>query len=174
MAKFGFLLILILFGLLMFAAGSLAPASFRESAQSMITRGKDELAALTGFASREANSASKPAPASAAPASAAAKADPIPAENLIIPSPLPDKGQYGLQLGQFADAAQAKELSGRGNALKLPMILLDTIDQSGKRWAVVAAGPYVSPDEARAARTPVARELGFTEPMPMILIPASK
>ena len=50
----------------------------------------------------------------------------------------PDKGQYGLQAGQFASAEQAGQLGMRIKPLRLQFALLDVVDQTGKRWTIVA------------------------------------
>ncbi|MDQ1812082.1 SPOR domain-containing protein [Massilia sp. CCM 9210] len=172
MAKFGFLFTLALFGALMFVAGLLAPPSFRTSIQDGAARAKSELTALTGLGVGPASAAATPPAAAATAPPEAVQADPIASEALLIASPLPDHARFGLQLGQFANPEQAKELAARIKTLKLPTATLDIVDQAGKRWTVVAAGPYASADEARAARVPLARELGFTEPTPLILLPA--
>ncbi|HYD80190.1 MAG TPA: SPOR domain-containing protein [Paucimonas sp.] len=172
MAKFGFLLVLALFGALMFIAGTMAPKSFGETIHATLAAAKNQVGLGAKPVPPGAADAAKAPAAGADAANSQAKADPIPSENLILPTVPPDKGQYGLQLGQFADAEQAKELSGRIAALKLPTALLDTIDQAGTRWTVVAVGPYGSPDEARAIRIQIARALGFAEAMPLILMPA--
>lgn len=173
-AKLGFILIVAVFGALMFAAGMFAPQSLRQPVQTMTQQAKAWFAA-TGKSSDSAAVPAAGSTASSASASAQAdKTDPIPAESLLIPAPLPDKGQYGLQVGQFASAGQAGELSSRIKSMKLPLALLDVVDQAGKRWTVVALGPYASPDEARMARASALRDLGLNESLPLILLPPPK
>lgn len=182
-AKLGFVLILAVFGALMFAGGMLAPESLRQSATLFAKQASQKLSAV--FVQTASASAASAPPAGAASASASASgaaavsvppaADPIPAEDLLIPTPLPDKGQYAVQVGQFADAAQANALGKRIKELQLPFDkVLDVVDQAGQRWSVVPVGPYASPDDARTARAAVARELHLSDALPLILLPAEK
>lgn len=167
-AKLGFVLILAVFGALMFAGGTLAPESLRQSATAFAKQASQKLSAV--FVKTASASASGAAAVSVPPA-----ADPIPAEDLLIPTPLPDKGQYAVQVGQFADAAQANALGKRIRELQLPFDkVLDVVDQAGQRWAVVPVGPYASPDDARTARAAIARELHLSDALPLILLPAEK
>jgi hypothetical protein len=76
--------------------------------------------------------------------------------------------------GQFASADQAGQLGSRIKSLRLPFVSLDVVDQGGKRWTVVALGPYASPDEARMARMPALHDLGLNESLPLILLPPPK
>lgn len=177
-AKLGFILIVAVFGALMFAAGMLAPESLREPVRATTQQAKAWLAAGGKKTDDSAATAAPAANSTDSSASASARADkaadPILAESLLIPSPLPDKGQYGLQVGQFASAEQAGQLGSRIKSLRLPFALLDVVDQGGKRWTVVALGPYASPDEARMARMPALHDLGLNESLPLILLPPPK
>lgn len=173
-AKLGFILIVAVFGALMFAAGIFAPQSLRQPVQQMTQQAKAWFAAAGKSGDSVAAPAASPTDSSASASAQADKADPIPAESLLIPAPLPDKGQYGLQVGQFASAEQAGQLGSRIKSLRLPLALLDVVDQAGKRWSIVALGPYASPDEARMARVPALRDLGLNESLPLILLPPPK
>jgi len=173
--KLGFVLILAVFGVLMFFGGILAPDSLKQPAAGFVKQASGALGAVLGKtapASAAGAAASASAKAAAAPE---AKADPIPAESLLIPTPLPDKGQYAVQVGHFADAAQANALGKRIKQLQLPFDkVLDVVDQAGQRWAVVPVGPYANPDDARTARADIARDLQVSDSLPLILLPAAK
>jgi cell division septation protein DedD len=173
MGRFGFLLVLAMFGALMFVAGALAPASLTAPLRSLAASAQ-KLASVKAPPAAVALSAAKAAAAADASgsATAAAKPDPIPLENLLLPATPTAKGQYGLQLGQFEHSAEAQQLHERLRIGKFPGVVLETVDQDGRRWSVVASGPYPSQDLARAARAPLVQVLGVTGPMPVIQWPA--
>jgi cell division protein FtsN len=176
-AKFGFTLILAVFGALMFFGGILAPESIKRPATDFAQRAAqkfNDVFSKTAPAKADAAAATGVAPTASA-AGAAKAADPIPAEALLIPTPWPEAGQYAVQAGQFADAAQADALGKRIKEMKLPFDkVLDVVDQAGQRWAVVAVGPYASADAARGARVAIASDLHLSEALPLILLPAAK
>lgn len=170
-AKLGFVLIVAAFGALMFIAGILAPASVRQPVGMFA---QQTIKQLTPVAEKKiaGDAASAAAAASSSSAPQAEKSKPVPAESLLIPSPLPDKGQYALQAGQFTHAEQANALAAHIKELGLPFDkVIDVVDQAGKNWSVVPVGPYGSLDEARTVRLPVARNLGMDEALPLILLP---
>jgi cell division septation protein DedD len=176
-AKLGFVLILAVFGVLMFVAGLLAPPSLRQSVSGFEKQTNQKLNAIFGKAEATSPVANTSASAGSATASksAAAKADPIPAESLLLPTPLPDNAQYAVQAGWFSDAEQASALGKRIKKLKLPFDkVLDVVDQAGQRWSVVPVGPYATADEARTARADIARDLSVGDSLPLILLPAPK
>lgn len=180
-SKLGFILLVVVFGALMFLAGAIAPASIRKPldafGQKTMARFADTGASQAANANaHDPVSASNPALASAADhaPSGKAKEEPVWAESLLIPTPLPEKAQYALQAGQFASAEEANALGVRIKALHLPFVkVFDVVDQAGVRSTVVPVGPYASPDAARAARGSIARELGLAGPLALILLPAA-
>ena len=172
-------------GALMFAAGTVVPESIRQKVAEPAEQLFGQLAAVTNSvtgaekedsASAENASTASPATAGAAAAApAAAKAEPIPIQDLLIPSPLPDKAQYALQAGQFESVEDANALGARIKAAKLPFDkVIEVIDQGGKQWSIVPIGPYDSADAARTARMPVAQALGIDLSLPLILLPPPK
>ncbi|WP_141213318.1 SPOR domain-containing protein [Janthinobacterium sp. PC23-8] len=172
-ARFGFIFLLLGFGLLMFAAGLLAPASLRQPVQGWSA----QLLALAGQEAARvpaASAAIAPARSAAAPAAAApAAAPPVPAESLLLPTPLPAKGSYGVQAGQFATLDAAQALLRQMRSLYLPcMPPIAVVDRTGLQSFVAAVGPYASLAEAREARRQVAQSLQQLTP-PLILLPAA-
>lgn len=163
-AKLGFLIVVLLFGALMFVAGTLAPENLRSPVAAF---GRHVAAKLTAAAGD----------AKAAPASASAEAGkeppPIPSESLQLPVPLPAQGQYALQAGQFAVPEPAAALAKRLQAAGVPFQVLPVVDRAGQRWSLVAAGQYGSVDEARTARLRLADDLGISGALPVILLPAA-
>lgn len=178
-ARFGFVLVLALFGALMFAAGLLAPEPWRQAASTWSERiGRDvEDAGADTSSAEHAEKGEPTAPGGQAEGKAEPGQEPPPlaAESLLIPTPMPEQGRYALQAGQFADPAQAQTLGTRIQALKLPFDkVLDVIDRDGQRWSVVAIGPYPDVNAARAARPQAARALGIDSALPLILLPEPK
>lgn len=171
MAKTGFLLLLALFGALMFLCGVLAPDAVR--------RPVSGAAALTVARLESALGHSAPA---ASPGSAGASAqagqpakkgpDPVPAEQLLLPAPLPEKGRFAVEAGRFTDPQPAQELGKQLVRLHLPVEpVIEAVDQAGAHWWVVPVGPYASPAEARAGRVRVAQELGVDSLLALIMLP---
>jgi len=187
-AKIGFLLVLALFGALLFGVGVLAPASWRQSAADIVQQAEKQAGALFGKAApalvtthangtsgAESTTAAASASVAAASAPAAGKPDPIPAGSLQLPVPLPEKGLYAVQLGQFTDPARADDVAARARASSLPVDkVLEVVDQGGMRWFVVPVGPFVTLDEARSARAGVAQAMQLGDDLPLILLPAEK
>lgn len=186
-SKAALALMVVVSGASLFLAGIVAPESFRTQAGQAVAQ---LTAQLVPASQASAKAEDKPAPdavtaaiLAASPATpvemeaqpAAVKTEPIPIQNLLIPSPLPDQAQYALQVGQFENVDDANTLGATIKNLKLPFDkVLDVIDQSGKQWAIVPIGPYASADEARTARLPVAQALGILTPLPLILLPPPK
>ena len=181
-AKAGFILLVLLFGALMFMAGTLAPPGIGQT----VTGAANHLAAyLPGAKDVEARltpeSASKAgastgaasAPTGAAASAAASAPEALAASSLLIPTPLPEAGKYALQAGQFTHEADASALYAKIQSAKLPAQKVANVqDQGGALWTVVAVGPYASLDEARTANSMVAAQLGLIGPLPLILLPA--
>jgi hypothetical protein len=172
MAKFGFVLLLAVFGGVMFLCGVLAPAALRDPVSGAADRTVAQLESALGR---------KAAPAGAAPAAAGASAGasakggpaPVPAEQLLLPAPLPEKGRFAVEAGRFTDAQPAQELGKRLQSLRLPVVnVIEAVDQGGAHWWIVPVGPYASPAEARAGRVRVAQELKVDSLLPLIMLPA--
>jgi hypothetical protein len=178
-AKFGGVLVLIVFGFLMFMAGALAPESLRKPLGQWAARVTAERAKVAVLAAGVAAAVpAAPAVKTVAAATAARvgplaeAADPVLADTLLIPTPLSDKAQYALQVGEFTSGDAADALAQRIKALHLPSTpVIDVVDRSGMRSRVVPVGPYTSLADARMAGPAVARELGLGEPLPLMLLP---
>lgn len=172
MAKFGFLLLLVAFGALMFLCGVLAPETLRVPVSGAATR----TVAWAGTALGHSPAPPPGSNAAAAAAGAAAKAGPppVPAEQLLLPAPLPEKGRFAVEAGRFTDAQPAQDLATRLAALRLPVEkVIEAVDRSGAHWWIVPVGPYASPAEARAGRVRVGEELKVDSLLPLIMLPAA-
>ena len=163
-AKFGLILLVLVFGALMLLVGLMAPDSIRRPLAGLGGRLQPPRVA--------AKLTSAPAP-SATPAAKAADAQPqpIPYQALLIPSPLPPDGQYALQLGSYPTSSGAAASAKRAQDSGLPVSQIPVLDQNGERWFAVAVGQYSSPDDARAARISLSRTLELTQPLPVIRLP---
>lgn len=181
-AKAGFILLVLLFGALMFMAGTLAPPGIGQAVTGAVNRlaaylpgARDIEAELKpAIPSRAgAGAAAASAPASAAASAATSAPDTLAASSLLIPTPLPEAGKYALQAGQYAHEADASAMYAKIRNAKLPAQKVANVqDGAGGLWTVVAVGPYASLDEARTANSMVAVQLGLIGPLPLILLPA--
>lgn len=172
MARFGFLLLLVVFGALMFLCGVLAPDTLRVPVSGAATRTVAWAGTVLGR-SPAAPSGAKAA-AAGAPANARAKDGPapVPAEQLLLPAPLPEKGRFAVEAGRFTDAQPAQDLATRLAALRLPVEkVIEAVDRGGAHWWIVPVGPYASPAEARAGRMRLGEELKVDSLLPLIMLP---
>lgn len=160
LAKGGLILLIAAFGALMFGAGALAPETMR--------------APLAALLQRVGKPVPKPPEKKGDAPAAAAKEELLRAEALLVPTPTPAKGQYALQLGQFAAASDADALAKRARALGSQVALLQVADREERPWWILASGVYGSPEDARAARRGVPPELELPETLAVILLPPPK
>lgn len=162
--KLFFVLAVALFGVLMFIAGALAPDKVRTPTAAL----SQKVVASLPFMSEE-----KPVAKTEAEAKKAADAPPLPIENLLLPTPLPAKASYALQVGQFGPVEAADLVLKRVSAAGFSGVKIAVVDRAGQPWWIVAAGQFGSIDEARTGRLRIAQEVGATEEMPIILLPAA-
>ncbi|HZX30943.1 MAG TPA: SPOR domain-containing protein [Rhodocyclaceae bacterium] len=161
--KLFFVLVVALFGALMFVTGVMAP----EKVKIPVARTAQKVMASLPLQDAPQKEAAKPANDNKKDAD-----PPVAAETLLLPTPLPAQGQYALQLGQFGNADAADILLQRVQAAGITAKRIAAVDRSGQTWWIVAAGSYGQPDEARSARATMAKEVGAGEGMPVILLPA--
>jgi hypothetical protein len=168
-AKFGLILLVAVFGALLFVLGLLMPQSVRLP----VIRVAQELTPPHGKSAPQTSPQSHASnPASTGAQQPAAAPAPIPYRQLIIPTPLPLDGQYALQLGLYPAASNATAWVERAQAAGVPATTIDVVDESGHRWIAVAAGQYALPDDARAARISLTRTLTLAQALPVIRMPA--
>ena len=165
LSKIFFVLMLLIFGGLLFTAGVLAPESVKTPTANVAHKA---MAALP-FVSTARNSDTKPTNEE----KKAPTAPPVPAESLLLPTPLPPQGQYALQIGQFGSTESADVLLKRAQSAGVVANKIAAVDRSGQTWWIVAVGNYAQPEEARTARITIAREISALEEMPVILLPAA-
>jgi SPOR domain len=159
LAKFALVLLIAIFGATLFALGVLAPERMR---QPVIA------------AAKRVQTLGVPHKPTAAPSTPTAKPktpSAVSYEALLVPTPLPPGTNYALQLGLYPDQAVADAWNARAQHSGTAISQIPVLDQNGTRWIAVAAGRYDSPEEARAARLSIARELNLTQPLPIIRLP---
>lgn len=163
--KLVFVLAVALFGVLMFIAGALAPDKVRTPTAAL----SQKVVASLPFLGEE-----KPAAAKAeAEPKKAADAPPLPIESLLLPTPLPAKASYALQVGQFGPVEAADLVLKRVTAAGFPGVKIAVVDRAGQPWWIIAAGQFANPDEARNGRQNIAQAIGATEEIPIVLLPAA-
>ncbi|RDS79937.1 hypothetical protein DWU98_15980 [Dyella monticola] len=190
LTKFGFVVLIVLFGAFAFAGGMMAPATWRQSAQNVGERLSHALSSLVATARSDSAIASAtkasatlalPAPASPA-ASASSKASPPSLSDLLVKTtveaPAPATGQpaYALKLGQFVTEDEAIAAQQRwqpaADGLNLPLTTLSVVDSQQQPWTLVAIGQFISAAAAQqmAARVQLAFKIQST---PVIQMPPS-
>lgn len=169
-AKFGFILLVILFGALMFIAGTMAPPSLHSYVAAGIARIVPRSAAMTAGTTTGADTITASG-AAGVPAKGDDKNKPVPYQSLLLRSPLPAKAQYALQAGMFSDAAAANGLNARLTKLGYPSQIIAVVDTDQQTWQVVAAGSFGSLNDADAARIRLAQALNLAQPPSTIVLP---
>ena len=174
LSKLGFLILIAAFGVLAVMSGLTMPQSLRQKlpvlphglAKQFPALSKLTLPALPG----------KKAAAPVAAKAQAKKPPPPPIESLMIPSPLPAKGSYGLQLGLYPEKEGAQGMAARVNGFKLPGIGAKTMEiqgGDGKTWFVAYAGEAGNPSDLEATKLRLEDLLSLQSLRP-ILIPQPK
>jgi cell division septation protein DedD len=170
-AKFGFTLLVLLFGALAFTGGMMAPDNWR--------------APVTAFGNRLLSikpAATLPSPTAKAPptshaAVAATAAAPLNIDSLLVTTEVgaaaPAAGQpaYALQLGQFVTDDEATQAEQQAQAIGLPLTHLQVIDADKAPWTVLAAGRFATQAEAQNAAVRVQAMLKLAS-IPVIRLPA--
>lgn len=165
-AKLGFVLLFIAFGVLAFLMGVFAPDDARGN--------------LPGLEKmlQSSTETSVSAPAALPPRARAPEARPgdkaQPLENLLLPAS-PGKARYTLQLGIFPDQAEADALTARVEALHMPGIKAKTLavrDRAGQAWWIAAAGDQDAPEALESARLWLSERLALNATR-TILLPAA-
>jgi|GEM_PF-4679436 len=173
LSKLGFLILFVAFGLLALLAGvAMPPALLQkiplpEAIQAWLPRSSPIAAAAPGTGATTAK-------ATEGTATDKPTKEPPPLESLLIPTPTPPQGRYGLQMGIFPGADEADLLATRINALRLPGAAAKTIQsrgRDGQNWWVVAAGDQASPQDLEMTRAWLAERLSAQAIRP-ILLPA--
>lgn len=192
MLKAFFLLLLLAFGAVMFAAGALAPSNVKAPLERLATHAAALLPGEHAKPSVSSSSAAGGAPsangangaagaASANPASSAGAAAgsgnaaaPVyaasaPIASLLVPAPPPAHGHYALQAATFTSSEAASLFAGSVSEQGYKTTIVPITD-SGQPL-IVAVGDYPSPDAASADQLAVGRQLKSTALPPVVLLP---
>ena len=163
LAKLSFLILVMAFGAAMFGAGVQAPPEVSAPVERVLGRVALSLQERYQSAERWASNASSAAPGLLAAAHYS---------DLLLTSPRADQGAYGVQLGWYAERAGAEQLAQRvreaGQAVQLVAIGEDPASSS----FLVAAGPFTSSSQARAAERELRGGSLGGEPVLTIRLPA--
>lgn len=175
-----FLLLLVLFGAAMFAAGALAPAHVKaplEAFASKIAAGLPMGGKPQGKATDTAIARAGAGTRTAAPSGAASAASGVvyaasaPMADLLVPAVPPVKARYALQAASFesgdAATALAAELAARGH--RTVIIPVSDADHP----LIVAVGDFPTPEAARAQQLALGEELKSVALAPVIMLPAA-
>lgn len=183
LAKYGLVLLTLVFGMVAFAAGLLAPSSFKEGAAKIVQQigAKIQGRADPGIPAASApaaTSGSTPAAAAAsaaaaAPASAPAVAasSPLPAASLILPTVATASPSFALQAAQFSTAQPASQLASSIQAQGVTSTVVLMGEPEGGSWSVVTVGRFGSADEALSQRNYLSLKLGLPPNMGTISLP---
>ena len=188
MLKAFFLLLLVAFGAVMFAAGTLAPSNLKAPIERLAAQASALLpgeAPKTAAGSSSASSSTSGSTVaggaviakSAAPAGAANPASPTspvfaasaPIASLLVPAPPPAHGHYALQAATFTSSDAASLFAGSVSEQGYKATIVPITD-SGQPL-IVAVGDYPSPEAASADQLVVGRQLKSTALPPVVLLP---
>lgn len=170
-AKFGFTLLVLLFGALAFTGGMMAPDNWRAP----VTAFGSRLLSIKPTATPPGRT-DKAAPTSQA-AMAATAAAPVKIDSLLVATEVvaaaPAAGQpaYALQLGQFVTDDEAVEAEQHAQNIGLPLVRLQVTDADKAPWTVLAAGRFATPAQAQDAAVRVQAMLKLPS-TPVIRLPA--
>ena len=195
LAKFGLVLLVLVFGALAFSAGTTAPGALTqpvtqamqavkqlaaklapEGSTPSTTTTTTAMAAATAAPSSTPAAAPASAPASSAPATApaapASAADTsTPMGSTLLPTMPPATASYALQAGQFASSQAAGQLSASLRGQGVTSTVITILDTSGTYWSVVTLGQFDSTDQALSQRLYLSNKLGLPQYLPAILLP---
>ncbi len=179
-AKLGFLIIVLLFGGLMFTAGILSPNTLRDS----ITTKISAISSAIGLKIKtpESGSNAKVVSGSSVPATTVetpkpnkdTAADALPYDVLLLPVSAVDGARYAVEAGIFENVASGGALIKQLGELGYPVKTINVVDREKTPWVIVAAGSYASSDDARSARSNLSRQLGTAQKMNVIQLPPEK
>ncbi len=193
LAKFGLVLLVLVFGALAFSAGTTAPGALTQPVTQAVQAVKQLAAKLAPADSKPSTTtpaAAAPAAgtapvATAAPAStpssattATAPATPAsaadtstPMGSTLLPTLPPATASYALQAGQFASSQAADQLSASLRGQGMTSTVITIRDINGTYWSVVTLGQFDSADQALSQRLYLSNRLGLPQYLPAILLP---
>lgn len=175
LSKLGFLILISAFGMLAVMSGLTMPQSLRQKLPALPPGLAKQFPALSKL-TLPALPGKKAAAPGAVKAQSKKPPPPPPIESLMIPSPLPAKGSYALQLGLYPEKEGAQGMAARVNGFKLPGIGAKTMEvqgRDGRSWFVAYAGEAENPADLEATKIRLEDMLSLQSLRP-ILIPQPK
>jgi hypothetical protein len=162
-AKLGFVLLFVIFGVLTLMMGVFATddARGRLPGIEQIVQGGD--ASTTARQMRPSPQGAAANQSRLPEATSSAKA--VAQDKLPIPAGAPGKVRYTVQLGMFADQAAADALVAQIEAMHLPGIKANTVavrDRAGRSWWIAAAGDQDAPEALESARFWLSEKLSLS------------
>lgn len=173
LSKIGFLILILVFGALAILAGVAMPEKLQQRLQGLpavktvLSQVQNKLAPASGKSVEQAKGSGQ-----GKGGEQPKEAKPPPLESLLLPSPLPAKGSYGLQIGLFPDENGADELAARVNGMQLPKIAAKTLKvrgRDGKNWWLALAGEEADPGELLRTRLRLEEMLSLQSIRPVLL-----
>jgi cell division protein FtsN len=181
LAKYGLVLLTLVFGIVAFATGLLAPPSFREGMAKITQqigakipgRSDPGTPAASAPAATSGRTSAAASAAAAAPASAPAVAasSPLPAASLILPTVAAASQSFALQAAQFSTAQPASQLAASIQTQGVTSTVVLMSEPESGSWSVVAVGRFSSADEALSQRNYLSLKLGLPPNMGTITLP---
>ena len=158
MLKYGLILLVLLFGVVMAVVGYAATGAFK--------------AAPALMASAVVSTPHKPGPVASRPATASTAAPAgVDASAVLLPAVLPDQASYAVQLGRFSDVTTARSAAIAMAPLHLPWLVVPVVAADGSAATLLAVGPYTSVDAANAVQPQLATVLHQAQALPVIMLP---
>jgi septal ring-binding cell division protein DamX len=177
-AKFGLVLLTLIFGIFAFGAGVMAPASLKQDIELGLQTARLKLTPQSMAAPVAALSASTPSTASAPPPEAAASAPanaasaPASLSSLRITTLPSPTATYTLQAAQYPAESAAQALS---KTIKAQDEISSVIALAGSGGYVVTVGEFKSEQEALSQREYLSLKLNLPKPMsPLEITPPPK
>ncbi|XHS77611.1 SPOR domain-containing protein [Burkholderiaceae bacterium UC74_6] len=164
------LVVLLAFAAVAFLAGLLAPRSWQQSTQALLSSAPGVVAAASSAASSAAASAS--AAAASAPTSAAS-ATIIPRAQLWADSAAAPGQRYALLAGQFPTEAAARALAANVQQHGIGVRQLTVREADNSLSWLVAIGLFESEALALEKAPALAGELNLSAPLPVLVLPAA-
>lgn len=168
--KAGFIIVLLLFGAIMFAAGTMAPPSISATTAEISKAIIQHLPLDNLFAPKKSN-------ASDTTKSAATEAEaPIAYTALDLPDALPENGEYALEVDMVLNEPAAKTWIAQLQAQQYSAREIAVIGPDGSRWIVIAAGNFKTPQAARDERPNLLQDIpqASKSSLRVIMLPSAK
>lgn len=196
LAKYGLILLALVFGAVAFSAGMLAPPSLRQDLIALETHVRQKLwgmatplksenakpiaAASSGSGQQTstsapaalANAANPANPTNASSSPALAASAPSPAGSLMLTGAITSSLTYTLQAAQFSLDQPATQLANSIQSQGVTSTVVLMSEPQSRTWSVVTVGRFGSAEEALSQRHYFSTKLGLPPNMSAIALPS--